>query len=218
MINYSLLIIFLFLVSIIVVWFDIIKEHPSYLIPIITGIVTLIIISREKSAVYEMLTTDEAIQNVASVYNTNDMIVKNLTVTGTIKTGSLQSSGNITGDSLNITKNVNISGELTSSGNITTTKGTLWSQNGNVMAEKGSTIAINSYMSGGVTVAGGITSGGKPVVRYGDQIYIANAFGRGNISTGDGSMKTSKNTADFESWRIQPSNSVNKQNSTATIY
>jgi hypothetical protein len=218
MINYSSLIIFLFLVSIIVVWFDIIKEHPSYLIPIITGVVTLIIISREKSAVYEMLTTDEAIQNVASVYNADDMIVKNLTVTGTIKTGSLTASGNITSDSLKVVKNTDVGGALTSVGSITAT-------NGNINAPKGSTIAINSYMSGGIVVSGDVDVYGyiydgrkRPYIRYGDQIYIANAFGRGNISTGDGSMKTSKNTADYESWKIQPSNSVNKQNSTATVY
>lgn len=203
--------------SIIIVWFETIKEHPSYLIPILIGMVTLVVISFEKVPVYEMLTSDEALQNVASVYNANDMIVNNLTVTGTIKTGSLTSTGNITSDSLNVAKNTNIGGTLTSTGTITST-------NGNVTAPKGSTIAINSYMSGGIEVTGDVRSNGWiwskgiPVIRYGDQLYIANSFGRGNISTGDGNMKTSKNTADYEAWKLEPSNATKGQNSTATTY
>jgi hypothetical protein len=73
---------------------------------IIIILLTILIITRSM----ENFTTDEAIQNVASLYNTQNMKVTNLDVTGNTKTASMEVAGNIKAASADVAGNMNASG------------------------------------------------------------------------------------------------------------
>jgi hypothetical protein len=144
---------------------------------------------------YEHLTpiSDEAIQNVASLYNTTNLTATNVTLTNLLKLGNafqVDANGNIT-----TSGNITAGGGIRAGGNITTSRhiiaginadGTRYDKGpgGNLIA-KGTVAAGDNIVAGitdgGVTVDGGIVPDGN--------ITAVNGFAGGNIIVvGDGVM------------------------------
>lgn len=90
----------------------------NYAIILITLIICMCIATNKLSI--EGMTSGEAIQNVASIFNTEEMVVKNLTVTGNLSVGgkTATKSQSIDGD-VNVTGKTTLIGPLTSNDTIT---------------------------------------------------------------------------------------------------
>jgi hypothetical protein len=134
----------------------------------------------DNRVIAEHLTTDEAIRNVASVYNTDQMAITNMNVTNTVTANKLNVTGATTTKGLTNTGafantgNITNTGTLTSTGNITT-QGTLNSTgiaNVGAVYTKGGTNAANynthfpysdgkNYIRGPTIVDGDITVNGR---------------------------------------------------------
>ncbi len=139
---------------------------------IIVTIVVLLLICKKQ---LEHFTTDEAVRNVASLYNTANMSITNLGVTDTLTSNKLNVTGATT------TKGITNTGAMQNTGNITNT-GTLTNTGG---------ANVSGVVNAGRLYAGGGSGGGSGGTHFpweGDGVnYI-----RGTTQV-DGNLTVSQN-------------------------
>lgn len=119
------------------------KEHKiTYFTMLSLFILGILYFVRIGTIRIEGMTSDEAIQNVASIYNTDNMVVKNLQVTGNLTAGGITTStitvgSNLTCNGNTNTKTINVSDLATVNNTLRTktiqTSGDIVSTNGNVI-------------------------------------------------------------------------------------
>jgi len=159
--------IYLYIISIIITVLMISKlvdpnmKYIMYLLLII--ILSGFQINHSRTNNLEHLTSDEALQNVASLYNASNMTIANLNVTGNLTVGgtsTLQtlSASNISASGIGtVAGNLNVMGNTTTAGNLNVT--------GNTTIKALNTSGINNTgtatVGGQIVATGGMTTGGS---------------------------------------------------------
>jgi len=206
MISLLLPLIIIFCVFTIIIFKKNISDNPMILIPIFLFGLIMIINSHKKINAMEHLTTAdgtkdiyipdlisaEAIKHIASLYNTEQMTIKDINITGKLTLGNglltIDSNGNINTNGTILAKgdiaskgamavngsivtngnleaplgNITTKGFIAANGNITA-NGSITTTNGNLEAPIGSVKSINVYATGGIEANGDVHTGNMHV-------------------------------------------------------
>lgn len=148
------------------------KEHP-FVYAFVLIIAVLCAIPLHGCIVTEhFVTTEEAVKNIASIYNSENMVVKNLHITGGLtvdgytkgngieSTGGLAAAGNISGETI-YAKDISATGNI-ACGALTT----VGAVNVGSLTSTGAVNAGTTIDAGGQITASGLKATGKPFANY----------------------------------------------------
>lgn len=141
-----------------------------YLVTLLIALITLIWIYILCDDKIEHMTSDEAIKNIASIYNTDNMVIKNMTATGNL---AVSGNSTVTGNSA-IKGNMTISGTTDSS---TTKAGAVIVSGGIGVAKQlniGGRATIANTTESANTISGALTVAGG--VGIGKNLHVGNAL------------------------------------------
>jgi len=122
------------------------SEYEIWIYTLIMTIIVILIFMAFSNTTLETFSTNEAISNIASLYNSNNFTVSNINVTS----------------SLNVAGTTNLKGELTNLGNAKI--------NGNITNNGNTSITGNLSTNGNATIKGSLIVGGRNVIAELDNI------------------------------------------------